>query len=127
MILASGCFDGLHAGHVRYLQAAAEMGQPLIVAVAPDAYIVQAKHRKPYWTQVDRALTVKALAMVDSVYVQTTFTAAEAIRELKPAVFVKGMDWMGKLPPDVVVACSQVGARVVFTATECRHTSEAIA
>ena len=125
MILASGAFDGLHAGHVRYLQAVANLGRPLIVAVAPDSYITNAKQRKPYWTQRERAQVVSALACVTSVYGQGSTSVAEAIRELRPTVFVKGMDWQGKLPEDVKAACVDVGARVVFTATEATHTSEA--
>lgn len=126
MILASGCFDGLHAGHVRYLQAAAALGGPLVVAIAPDAYIRTVKRRQPYWTQEDRAWTVRALSLVDEVYLQTTWMADVAILALRPTVFVKGMDWMGKLPLEVAAACQTVGARIVFTATEARHTSEAM-
>lgn len=127
MILASGCFDGLHAGHVRYLQAAKKVapGHSLYVLIAPDAYIRAAKHREPYWSQADRAHTVFALDCVNQVILQTAPTAAEEIRFRQPAFFVKGPDWRDHLPADVLHACQDVGAEVVYVQTPGRHVREA--
>lgn len=128
MILASGCFDGLHAGHVRYLQAAKNLdpSQRLVVSIAPDSYIQRQKQRNPYWSQIDRAITVIALTCVDGVYMQAEDSIAETIRRQHPSIVVKGRDWRDSgLPADVVGAIQDVGAAVVFTETDGRHVRQA--
>jgi cytidyltransferase-like protein len=129
VILASGCFDGLHAGHVRYLDAAADLksstGEVLVVAVAPDAYIEAAKERRPYWPQADRLHTVRALDMIDAAIAQAQPSVASIIRDYRPRVFVKGPDWQGRLPEDVLLACYEVGTVIAFVDTPGRHVSEA--
>ena len=127
MILCSGAFDGLHAGHIRYFQAACRTrdNHSLVVAIAPDHYILHAKHRAPYWTQQDRALTVWALACVDRVILQRTDSAADVIRAEHPAYFIKGEDWRDRLPDDVLLACRDSGTQVIFVEAPGRHVSEA--
>ena len=131
VILCSGAFDGLHAGHVAYLKAAREVpgpGEPqhaLWVAVAPDAYIVQVKHRQPYWSQADRVRTIEALAVVDRVVTQRELSVARVIREMRPAYFVKGIDWTDRLPRDVQSACADVKCLMVYVDTPGRHVAEA--
>lgn len=129
MILCSGCFDGLHAGHVRYLQAArklCEPGEALYVAVAPDSYIRIAKGRKAHWGQSDRVETVRALKIVHAVFHQDSDSAAAAIRQFRPRIFVKGSDWWTTLPAEIYEACAQSGSYVQFVDTPGKHTSEAM-
>lgn len=124
MILADGCFDPLHIGHIRYLQAARKLGRPLCVAIAPDA-VIEAKGRKPFQTQLERAETVLALDAVDMVRV--CHALPDTIRELKPRIVVKGMDWKGRLSNEIQAACQAVGAEIVYldtvgtTSTERLH------
>lgn len=128
MILASGCFDGLHAGHVDYLEAAkvlCEHEEVLVVAVAPDAYIRDAKARQPYWTQAERQRVVAALTVVDAALPQIYPTPASMIRDLKPRIFVKGMDWQDRLPEEVTLACHRTGTVIAFVQTPGTHTSDA--
>lgn len=127
MILASGKFDGLHAGHVRYLQAARQLStaETLCVLIAPDTYIEQTRNRPAFWSQHDRAQTVYALACVDKVILQQEDDAAAEIRRLQPRLFVKGPDWRDRLPETVLAACQDVGAEVVFVQSAGRHVSEA--
>ena len=127
MILASGCFDGLHSGHVDYLSAAKALcrgDELLAVAVAPDVYIRTAKAREPYWSQDQRADTVRALQDVDAVIAHDTPSVALVIRELRPRLFVKGPDWEGRLPEDVQLACQDVGTSIAFLETPGTHVSE---
>jgi len=122
VILASGAFDGLHAGHVAYLKAASEVSaDELVVAIAPNLYIRNQKHREPRWQQDERAETVAAIRYVDRVVTHPELSIAETITRLRPRVVVKGIDWSGKLPMDVTAACVKVGARVVFVHTDGTH------
>ena len=128
MILASGCFDGLHAGHVDYLSAAKALcghDELLACAVAPDSYIRTQKGRAPYWPQHQRARTVRALQDVDAVILHAQPSVAEVIRDVKPRLFVKGPDWEGRLPEEVLLACEEVGTSIAFLETPGRHVREA--
>lgn len=130
MILCSGCFDGIHSGHVAYLKAASELGENgcrwVSVLVASDDYIRQAKGREPRWNQDQRARAVLGIRYVNRAWKEWgRYDTAESIRRFKPRLFVKGKDWEGRLPEAVVSACDEVGARIVFVDTEEKHTSEA--
>ena len=117
MILTSGVFDGLHIGHVAYLQAAATLtGQSVYVAVAPDAYVRQVKGREPQWTETDRLRTVQALRCVRGAFLHGDTSVATVIiaRAFPWTVFVKGSDWRGRLPADVVDACVQHRVAIQF-------------
>ena len=129
MVLCSGAFDGLHAGHVRYLSAAVKLArpdEPVLVAVAPDAYLTEVKHRNPRWTQADRWRTIVAVSGVTAVP-QASVSVAGEIDRYKPRLFVKGVDWAGQLPDDVVQACEKAGTLIVFVSTDAKHTREAFA
>jgi bifunctional ADP-heptose synthase (sugar kinase/adenylyltransferase) len=95
------------------------------VAVAPDSYIRQTKQREPYWPQAQRERAVSELRAVTWACTQDDATPAALIRSLRPAAFVKGIDWARALPPDVVAACREVGCLIVYVDTEGTHTSEA--
>lgn len=116
MILASGCFDGIHAGHVLYLRAAAQhgAGEVLVVAVAPDAYIRRVKGREPRWSLEDRMVAVQALDMVDRVVAHDDQGVANIVSELHPRLLVKGSDWETSMEPDVLRACQAAGTSVLF-------------
>ena len=127
MVLGSGCFDGLHGGHARYLsalKALARADEAVNVAVAPDDYIDTHKHRKPRWPQDERFRTLLECGVVP--LYQSSQSVAQLILDEQPRLFVKGQDWAGKLPADVVMACQEVGALIVFVDTPGVHTSEAI-
>ena len=128
MILTSGCFDGLHAGHIRYLQAADErrnhgplFPEFLYCAVAPDSYIRSVKHREPYWSQADRIETLRALTVLSDVFAQGEEGLAPLIRVLRPRLFIKGIDWQGHLCAHIEHACEEIGCRIIFVETEARH------
>jgi D-beta-D-heptose 7-phosphate kinase/D-beta-D-heptose 1-phosphate adenosyltransferase len=121
MVLADGCFDPLHYGHIRYLSVAATFGE-LIVRVAPDDEVL-AKGRLLYQSREERLRTVGALRMVEDVCDDATL--AEAITRLKPKYLAKGDDWRVKgLPADVEVALKLAGTCVIFTQTQERTSTE---
>lgn len=120
MTLADGCFDPLHIGHVAYLRAAAALGRPLVVNIAPDSAIYE-KGRRPYQTRSERAALIFAIDCVDRVVCQDL---VEAIRTLKPNVLAKGPDWRGRLPVDVKMACQESGTTVMYTETQAKTSRE---
>ena len=121
MVLADGCFDPIHHGHIRYLVEAAKIGKPLVVRIAPDADIV-AKGRKPYQTQGERMRTVLSIGVVDCVREHPTLEAA--IRDLRPRYLVKGIEWKDHLPDSVQQACQESGTQIVYVATREKSSSE---
>ena len=127
MVLTSGCCDGLHAGHLRYLRLAhaqCQPDEPLAVAVAPDASVRLAKGREPYWPADLRA---EAVAGVVGVHTVIVADLAEAIGTLGPRAVVVGQDWAGRLPTGDQAAAEAVGATVhyVDTGPGMLRTSEA--
>ena len=114
MILADGCFDPVHVGHLQYLQAARMFGEPLMVRLASDQEI-RAKQREPFQTHGERALVVGNLKCVDAVVPEDSL--ARTIIRLCPEVLVKGQEWRTCLPSDVVEACHQTGTRLAFVDT----------
>jgi len=122
-VLADGCFDPLHVGHIRYLQAAAEHGL-LIVRVAPDADI-EAKGRRPFQTREERVEMVKALACV--FYVVDHDTLVAALQMLQPAALIKSAKWAGRLPSEVVAACRALEIDIIYTHTDGKSSTERLA
>jgi D-beta-D-heptose 7-phosphate kinase/D-beta-D-heptose 1-phosphate adenosyltransferase len=120
VILADGCFDPIHLGHIRYLQAAAKHGR-LIVRVARDDEI-QAKGREPFQTRWERAETLRALGVVDDVMM--FHTLAEAVLEICPQMLVKGKEWDGRLPKEVLAACQLQRTRIMYTDTQRKSSTE---
>lgn len=127
MVLGSGCFDGIHSGHARYLTALKRLaapGETVSVAVAPDAYIDTVKKRRPKWPQKERWRALLECGVQP--LVQESHSVAEVIRQQQPRLFVKGLDWVGRLPEDVVSACQDVKALIVYVDCPGTHTSEAL-
>ena len=117
MILCSGVFDGLHAGHVAYLRAAYGLGQgrePVVVALANDQYVRQVKQRVPRWTVDQRAMVLFELRTVARIVYHGPKGAVTAIQHLRPRVFVKGKDWEGLLSPEIHEACEACGCQIVY-------------
>jgi len=123
IVLANGCYDPLHPGHVTHLEEAAEFGSHLIVSLTLDEFVHKGPKR-PYLKWAERALMLRALRCVDLVV--PSRNAWEAIREQKPNVFVKGGDWEGRLPLQTIEACNEVGAEIRFTKSQRFGTAEMV-
>ncbi len=113
-------FDPIHCGHIDYLSAAAMFG-PLMVRVAPDTAILE-KGRAPFQDQAERMLTIQALGCVETVVASPTL--ADAVREWRPTHLIKGKDWAGRLPEEVIEACLDCCTKIVFVDTVGRTSSE---
>ena len=108
IVFTNGVFDLLHPGHVRYLQAARNEGDALIVGVNSDRSVrVNKGPSRPIVPQHERAELLAALACVDAVVIFDEDTPAEIIKRLHPDVLVKGADWAA----DQIVGRDTVEAR----------------
>jgi len=108
IILANGCFDLLHVGHVRYLRAAKQLGGKLIVAVNSDASTRALKGEgRPRVPDDERAEILAALSDVDAVTVFDAPDVTELVRLLRPDIHAKGTDYTAENVPerDVVIEC----------------------
>jgi D-glycero-beta-D-manno-heptose 1-phosphate adenylyltransferase len=94
IVATNGCFDLLHVGHVRYLQAARALGDLLVVGLNGDGSIHELKGAgRPITTQSDRAEVLAALACVDLVTIFPEIRATKFLGAVRPAVYVKGGDY----------------------------------
>ena len=94
LVFTNGCFDILHAGHVDYLQKAAELGDRLIVGLNSDSSVKRLKGEgRPINGEMQRAIVLSALRCVDAVVVFEEDTPYELIKVVQPKVLVKGGDY----------------------------------
>jgi rfaE bifunctional protein nucleotidyltransferase chain/domain len=114
-----GCFDLMHPGHIKYFQAAKEMGDILVVTVTPDIYVDKGPDR-PAFNQSLRADSIAALECVDYVAINKWPTAEETLRLLRPDIYVKGQEFekledkTGKIQKEYKVL-KEIGAELRFT------------
>jgi cytidyltransferase-like protein len=112
--MVDGAFDPLHRGHIEYFRAASMLGLPLLCNVASDRY-VRTKH-PPLLPEGDRAVIVDAIRFISFTHVNQ-FDTETILRELRPRYYVKGRDWVGRLPPDQVTICAEHAIEVVYLDT----------
>jgi rfaE bifunctional protein nucleotidyltransferase chain/domain len=99
IVFTNGCFDIIHAGHIRYLREAKALGDVLVVGLNSDDSVARLKPGRPVNSENQRAEVLAALEMIDFVTLFTKDTPYELIRAIKPDVLVKGGDWK---PEDIV-------------------------
>ncbi|HKE87848.1 MAG TPA: adenylyltransferase/cytidyltransferase family protein [Vicinamibacterales bacterium] len=112
--MVDGAFDPLHRGHIEYFRAATSLGVPLLCNVASDRY-VRTKH-PPLLPEADRAIIVDAIRFITYTHINQ-FDTETILRELRPRYYVKGKDWVGRLPPDQATICAAHGIDVVYLDT----------
>ena len=97
IVFTNGCFDLLHTGHVRYLEASKNFGDVLILGLNSDRSVVVLKGEdRPINTQIDRAYILAALEAVDYVVIFDDDTPYDLINAIKPHTLVKGGDYEGQ-------------------------------
>lgn len=117
VVFTNGCFDLLHVGHVRLLQAAKSYGDLLVVGLNSDSSVRRLKgERRPVVPEGERAEVLAAMGCVDFVVIFPEDTPCRLISEIRPDVHVKGGDYdMDKIPEAAVVkACGGVMRRFEF-------------
>ena len=94
VVFTNGCFDLLHAAHVRLLEQARALGEVLVVGINSDRSVRELKgESRPLVPEVERAEVLSALEAVDAVTIFDEATPRELIAALLPDVLVKGGDW----------------------------------
>ncbi len=126
IVFTNGCFDLLHPGHVAYLEAARSLGGALVVGLNSDASVKRIKGpERPIVPERDRAAVLGALRAVDAVVIFDEDTPERLMRELKPAVYVKGGDYQIENLPEARVA-AEIGAKVKILPFEPGYSTTAL-
>jgi rfaE bifunctional protein nucleotidyltransferase chain/domain len=114
IVFTNGCFDILHAGHVRYLAGAKQLGDILVVGLNGDASVRDLKGAgRPLNSQQDRAEILAALAAVDYVIIFDEKRVDKLLLEVRPRIYAKGGDYTVKsLDPDEFSALKEIGAKI---------------
>jgi rfaE bifunctional protein nucleotidyltransferase chain/domain len=101
IVLANGCFDLLHVGHIRYLSGAKALGDKLVVAMNSDSGVRQLKGEgRPLMPETERAEIIAALADVDAVVIFDEPDVRALIREIHPDIQAKGTDYTRDTVPE---------------------------
>jgi len=114
IITTNGCFDIIHAGHVRYLKSAKELGDVLIVCLNSDASVQRLKGpTRPLNHQDDRAEVMSALCAIDYVVIFEEDTPIDVLGKIKPDIHVKGGDYTEETLPETKII-KQGGGKIQF-------------
>jgi D-glycero-beta-D-manno-heptose 1-phosphate adenylyltransferase len=123
IVLANGCFDVLHAGHIRYLQGARELGDILVVAINADEQVKVLKGTgRPILAEHYRAELVAAIEAVDFVTIFAEPTVEQLLLAIKPDVHAKGTDYTEETVPERDVVRSY-GGRVAIVGDPKNHST----
>jgi rfaE bifunctional protein nucleotidyltransferase chain/domain len=123
VVLANGCFDTLHVGHVRYLAGAKREGDILVVAVNSDSSVGCLKGPgRPILDEQARAQLVAALGDVDYVVIFAEPDVAALLEELLPDVHAKGTDYTAENVPERST-CARLGIRVAIVGDPKKHST----
>ena len=123
IVFTNGCFDILHAGHVKSIEFAKSKGDVLVIGLNSDSSIKRIKGpTRPVNKQTDRAVVLAALGAVDAVCIFGQDTPLKLIKIVRPDVLVKGADYKNK----EVVGAEFAGKVVLFPLLKGRSTTNLI-
>ena len=126
IILANGCFDLLHAGHIRYLESAKMLGGTLLVAVNSDSQVRELKgNSRPITSENERAEIIAALRCVDAVTIFSEPTVEEIIHIVRPDIHAKGTDYTADSVPEREIV-AKYGGKVAIVGDPKDHSSSEI-
>lgn len=123
IVLANGCFDLFHVGHIRYLAGAKALGEVLIVGINSDEQVRRLKgENRPFMPETERAEIVSALKFVDYVTIFPEATVTELIRAVRPDFHAKGTDYTTETVPEREIV-REYGGRVAIVGDPKDHSS----
>ena len=125
LVATNGCFDLLHVGHVRYLQAARALGDLLAVGLNGDRSVCELKGKgRPIIAERDRAEILAALQCVDLVTIFPEMRATQFIGASHPAIYVKGGDYSSEtLNEEERALLKEIGAEIRFIPFEAGYST----
>jgi rfaE bifunctional protein nucleotidyltransferase chain/domain len=127
IVLANGCFDLFHVGHVRYLLAAKSKGDVLVVALNSDRSVRRLKGPgRPILPQKERAEILEAFSFVDFVTIFGEPMVTKVLLALKPDVHVKGSDYTRETVPERETVKSYGGRVAIVGGPKIRNTSDVV-
>jgi rfaE bifunctional protein nucleotidyltransferase chain/domain len=128
LVFTNGCFDLLHVGHVRYLQAARAFGDALVVAINGDESVRALKGEgRPLNRAEDRAELIAALECVDHVVIFPEVRATQLLEIVRPAIYVKGGDYTaGSLHAEERAVLERIGAEIRILPFEAGHSTSGL-
>lgn len=128
LVLANGAFDLLHVGHARYLWAAKQLGDVLIVGVNSDSSVRALKGAlRPIVPEGERAELLAHLWCVDYVVIFAEITVSELLRDLQPDIHAKGTDYSHQTVPEREVVREWGGQTVICGDPKDHATSDLVA
>jgi D-glycero-beta-D-manno-heptose 1-phosphate adenylyltransferase len=123
IVLANGCFDTLHVGHIRYLEGARREGDILVVAVNSDSSVFALKGAgRPILSETARAALVGALRTVDYVLLFSEPNVETLLEDLQPDVHAKGTDYTADSVPERATS-ARLGIRVAIVGDRKDHST----
>ncbi|QQS32456.1 MAG: adenylyltransferase/cytidyltransferase family protein [Acidobacteriota bacterium] len=123
VVLANGCFDLFHVGHIRYLQGAKDKGDLLIVGINSDRQTALLKGEgRPIMPENERAEMVAALKCVDAVTIFDEPTVEKLLRAIRPDMHAKGTDYTAESVPEAEIV-AEIGGRVVIVGDPKDHST----
>jgi rfaE bifunctional protein nucleotidyltransferase chain/domain len=123
IVLANGCFDLIHAGHIRYLEGAKAIGDILIVGINSDEQVSLLKgNGRPFMPENERAEIISALRCVDFVTIFPEPTVEQLLLAIKPDFHAKGTDYTEESVPERETVLSY-GGRVAIVGDPKDHSS----
>jgi len=127
IVFTNGCFDILHVGHVRYLQAARKLGDVLVLGLNSDTSVQALKGpTRPINCQADRAEVLAGLEAVDYIVIFNEITAERLVAAVKPDIYVKGGDYIVEDLPEAGIVREYGGQVVLLPEVEGRSSSNMI-
>jgi rfaE bifunctional protein nucleotidyltransferase chain/domain len=123
IVLANGCFDLFHVGHIRYLAGAKALGDILIVGINSDQQVKKLKgENRPLMPENERAEILSALKFVDYVTIFPEPTVTELIRAIRPDFHAKGTDYTTDNVPEREIV-KEYGGQVAIVGDPKDHSS----
>ena len=127
IVFTNGCFDILHVGHVRYLQAARKLGDVLVLGLNSDTSVQALKGpTRPINSQADRAEVLAGLEAVDHIVIFDEITAERLVAAVKPDIYVKGGDYMVENLPEAGIVREYGGKVELLPEVQGRSSSNMI-
>jgi len=127
IVLANGCFDLIHAGHIRYLKESRKKGDVLVVALNSDSSVRRLKGKgRPILGEKERAEILSSFSFVDYLTFFGELTVEKVLLALKPDIHAKGSDYTKETVPEKEVVKSYGGRVAITGGPKIRSTSQLI-